>query len=383
MFYLSLFAITSVLFYFAQKFEQKGAFVLFNILSATAIILLAFVAGCRDNTIGVDIKVYGIKTFNLALGSKDFWEGFAGSRRELGYYAINYIASRFSSKIGLSFFLQNLTQHIFVFWGMKYYMKQIPLWLSMLIYQLYFYNLTLNLMCQGIALGFLIWSFKYVVERNFVRLLLCSVVCFFLHKSSAVAFLILFFITWVMGKQPKERIKYIVLTVIGGVVVLVFFTILLRLVSSAIPGMEYFVMYGGEPGKRGGGFEGNVPLTDVVMRLAMLFVALVCVRGRQSSIDSLHLFIFVVIFDLITLMFGRYAYFATRLCYYFFICDMVLFLKLIISESRVTIRSRTFISLSLLSIILFCCIKWNLIMNYPSTYPYTSEFLGIGTINGY
>ena len=65
MIYLILFFITSILFYAAQQLKDTSK-VAFYVLSYLAIFLLALVAGCRDNTIGYDIRVYGEYTFNSA-----------------------------------------------------------------------------------------------------------------------------------------------------------------------------------------------------------------------------------------------------------------------------------------------------------------------------
>ncbi len=374
MFYFLLFALTSIIFFIAQKVEQKSILGFYS-LSLIAVAILAFVAGCRDNTIGVDVYVYGLDTFNLAKSAPDFWSGAEESRRELIYYAINYFAATWSSKIGFSFFCQNFTQSLLVFLGLKHYIKQIPLWLSMLLYELYFYNLTLNLMCQGIAIGLMIFSLQFIEKRQFKKLAICALICFFIHKTSIIAYFTYFIIIWVMGKEPEKRVKYITLCMVSCIIGLVGFIQLLKLASS-IPGLEHFVMYGGEPGKRSGGFNGNLPGTDIAIRLSMVLFVLLLNRFNSADKYTLHLFFLIVTLDLFTLFIGKFAYFATRLSYYFWALDMVLFLKLVLS-TKLQARSRYAICTSFVLVILYCFVKWDIIMDYPSTYPYTSEFLNI------
>lgn len=374
MFYLTLFAITAILFFFAQKSYERSHIV-FYALSYSAILLLAFFAGVRDNSIGADIGVYGLQTFTNAQYSDSVSDAFGDSWVEPGYYIINFIAAHTVGAIGFSFFLQSLIIHALAFHGMKFFMKTVPLWIGMLIFVVTFYNHSLNLMRQMIAVAFLLWSTQYLVARDFKKLLLCAIfAAVFLHKTVVVAYAAYFLIYYIMGKEEPQQKKLIVLMVIVGAVALAAFVAILSYLVTAVPYFQQYEAYGGAT-MHTKGWAPALSKRDMIYQGGLLFIALFLIRKGYNQMEQRYLVVLIILITTGAQMLGLFTFFATRMAYYFIAAEVPIFIDFI-RRSRVSQP----VSASLCSVILmfnlYVTVRNFFYFNWGSTYPYSSDVLG-------
>lgn len=372
MFYLTLFALTSILFFFAEKSYAKSR-IIFYALSYAAIFLLAFVAGARDETVGTDMLVYGVQTYKTAVAADSF-----GDKATLfgwidpGYYAIDYIAAKAGWGLGTALFLQSFIMTAFVFHGMRRYMATAPLWLSMLIYELYFYNLTLNLMRQGIAMAIVLWSLRFFETRQIKKLFLSAVICFFFHKTSAIAYAAIFAMYWATGKSELFQKKFLIIVVAAGFAAVSIFAAALAFLANISPEFARFAAYGGEVGA----FKSGVSTLDVLFRLSA--VAAILWMSSTGVLTSRRRYVVCMFFiaDIAMQFFGLYTYFATRMGYYFFICGIPLLLSLL-EEARIGKRTLAIVNTCIMVFFCYYCVRFNYIQGNNETYPYSSEVLNL------
>lgn len=372
MFYFLLFAVTTILFYLAQICGKRwsGGYYL---LSFLAIFLLAFVAGCRDNSIGTDIHVYGLKTFNVARGTDDFWSGYERVKgySELGYYSINYVSQSFSSKYGVVLFLQSFIMYSWVFGGVKSVAGEDNVAVGMLVYNLYFYSLSLNLMRQCLAIAFVLWSFRFFKERRPYSLLLCAVICFFLHKSSVVAYVIMFVAYYMTTLELQRQKVMLFICSFGAVCGVVLFGTLLSMITSAIPAFKKYDAYGLNTI-----FGSSISTMDLIIRGLMLGVAVVLGHSKRSDKRICNLLTFFLVVDIAAQFLGIYAFFTTRIGYYAFAIEIPLLLE-IISQSRISIGTKLLGRICIIVLFAIYCVRMYYVKGDCQTYPFTSEVLGV------
>lgn len=369
MFYLTLFALTTILFYFAQKSYERSR-IMFYVLSYAAILLIAFVAGARDESIGTDVRVYGISTFERAQKAENFGDdvevfGWIDS----GYYAINYLAASLGGGLGAALFLQSLIMTTLVFNGMKTYMATAPLWLTMLLYNLYFYSPTLNMMRQGIAMAILLWSLRFFEARQFKKFLVCAVVCFFFHKTSVLAYLTMFAIYWVAGKDEQAQKKYLLWAAIASATVVALLGAIMAYLATLSSELDRFNAY------TSGFFEPSVSTLDVLFRGGA--IAAILWLSSKGVVFSSRKYIacLVLIIDLAMQFLGLYSFYATRMSYYFFACAIPMIVS-VLSESRLSKGSLTIVKTCLVAFFCYYCIRFYYVDGNNETYPYSSELLG-------
>lgn len=372
MFYLTLFALTSILFFFAEKSYAKSR-IMFYTLSYAAIFLLAFVAGARDETVGTDLLVYGVQTYKTAVAADSFADkatlfGWIDS----GYYAIYYVTAKAGGGLGIALFLQSFIMTAFAFHGMKRYMATAPLWLSMLIYELYFYNLTLNLMRQGIAMSIVLWSLRFFETRQIKKLFLCAILCFFFHKTSVLAYAAIFAIYWATGKSERFQKRFLIVVASTGIAAVAFFAAALAYLANASPVFAQFAAYGGEVGT----FKSGVSTLDVLFRMSAITAILWMSSTGVLTSRQRYVACMFFIADVAMQFFGLYTYFATRMGYYFFVCEIPLLLSLL-AEARIGKRTLAIANTCIMVFFCYYCVRFNFVQGNNETYPYSSETLNI------
>ena len=367
MIYLILFFITSILFYAAQQLKDTSK-VAFYVLSYLAIFLLALVAGCRDNTIGYDIRVYGEYTFNSASQSTSpLTDAFKDEWVEPFFYILNYIASLFGG-LGTALFLIMLVQTLFAFYGMKFYMDRAPLWMLMLSYNILLYATTLSLMRQGIAITFLIFSYQYVEKRKFSKLLLMAILGFFWHKSCAIAFVILFGIYFIYGRSEKAQKKLLFITISSCILTFGSLSIVLQSIIDILPIMSRYSAYADSAGTKGSGFRPDLNNTHIVLQLLIIGLALYLYLNKISTQRQFYILVIIILMNLSSQFLGLYTRFATRFAYYFLIVEIPLLFEMLNSDK---IRKSTQVVLSNFVLLCLCFMFYWIVLRPGLTcYPY-------------
>ncbi len=366
MFYLSLFALCTIIIYIAEKVEKRSS-ILFWALSFVSIFILSFIAGCRDNTIGTDIHVYGEWIFKNARTSEGFftnWDPNYG--KEVGYYTINRIAAIFSDKIGFSLFLQMFIELSAVFYAFYLHRDKVSIWLSMLIFMLYYYNLTLNMMRQGVATPFYAISCYYLWKGNDKKSYLFAIIAFLLHKSSIVAYGFSFLlIKGVNEKKPSRSTFVTICCVIGCFLAFE----LLMMIISLIPSFGYFYAYVE-------GFKSFVSTGDILLRLPLWLILFLGLEVRKTNPRLFYLTTNLVIISTAIVFFGKYTFFFTRFAYYFTLLAIMFSLQ-VLKETNMSRGTRYIVTSCFIAIFAIYTIKFNFMDGLNETYPYSSEVLGI------
>lgn len=367
-----LFALTSIIFYLAQSCEARSR-TLFWTLAYVGVFVLAFVAGCRDDAIGTDIHVYAKPTFETAKQASCFWQGY--ERREgwveLVYYAINWVAASVSGRFGLALFLQNFIMTAFVMHGMAHYRHSAPLWLTMLAYELLFYNLTFNLMRQGLAMAIVLWSMRYFCRKSKWPLLLCAVGCFFVHKSSIVAYFVIFGIRWVVSMPVGKQKRLTVAFALAAVASVVLFPILLQSITEQIPVLRQYAGYAKMAEE-----DAGVLKRDLVFYAMTLLALWVVIHRRMAERRTAYVANLLILVYLASLGLGVHSPFAPRIGYYWLLAAIPLLFSTVV-RCRISRRSKVLVAMVILLYLCEDCAKKNFVWGLNETYPYASEFLGI------
>lgn len=163
--------------------------------SVVALLIPCLLAAFRAEQIGTDVRGYITPLYNAAKESasiKKYWEmKIIGSYRnvndfELGFIILVYISAKFfKSKQILLGMIQLLTV-VPVYFGIKRFENRVALWFGMLVYYLMYYNATLNMMRQWIAMGLLIYAFKDLLEKKYIRYIIVILLGMLFHRSALI-----------------------------------------------------------------------------------------------------------------------------------------------------------------------------------------------------
>ena len=164
--YLTTFALSLLGVWLADiQYEDKRMFLTSSLLAMLPPIVLA---GFRDATVGTDMQVYILSTYEKMVSSGqgflDFVSTYDGDL-EILYLFINYLTAQFSDQPFLLLIIIHVLIIVPLFaTAMKWRPYLSPV-LFMFIYYMIFFQESLSIVRQSIALSFSMLAFTYLLEK--------------------------------------------------------------------------------------------------------------------------------------------------------------------------------------------------------------------------
>ena len=157
--------------------------------SIFAVVPPILIAGLRDSTVGSDMNLYIVPIFNgIASNGQNLME-FLDSYpdMEIGYLFVNYVIAQLTDQ---PFFLL-LCIHILIIiplyiTAMKWREQLSPV-LFMFIFYMIFFQESLSIVRQSIALSFSMLAFTFFMEKRYIGYILLMIVAFLFHQTAVVA----------------------------------------------------------------------------------------------------------------------------------------------------------------------------------------------------
>ena len=371
--YFLVISIVVILTYVAQKVLNKSK-ILFAFVSLLILTVPSLLAAFRNDTVGVDVNVYEKSYFTDATQSSSFFEYYETEDSDLFFLAINYVASCFSDSLGAAFFLIEFVFLFFAYLAIYRMRDYSPMWISMLLFMLCYFNLSFNVMRQMVATSFLLFAFTYLLrDNNIKKFFILSIVSFFFHKTAFIGGFFFIYIFWALS-TPKSQKTKTVIYVLGCIGIYVLFQILLLLLAGLGGRFEHYIAYGGMDS--GANWQPTVVTVFVLgdLMLLCLTVYLYLIKEKENKKEVYVLFMLVVV-DLMSQLLGKYTMYANRMSCYFGSPYIFILPKLFLKTNIVNRRTKyVFVSILLLA---FVVIWLRMINQTGNTIPYKSDLLGI------
>jgi hypothetical protein len=169
-YYLICFASSLFLLWFGQKLKHGQCELLRWVIYGIALLIPATLAGVRDWSVGADIMHYAYPIFKEAgivpnIGAfnagYDNWIG-------IGYLWLNILMSRITDNFNMVLFIIMFIEIVFVFLTIYQWRNKFPIWLGMLVFYTFFFNLALSATRQSLALSIAFCGIKFLFERKFL-----------------------------------------------------------------------------------------------------------------------------------------------------------------------------------------------------------------------
>ena len=211
----------------ANKRENIGKKGIFFELIALAV--LSFLAAIRDSSVGTDVKLYVEPVFEL---SKKY--GFSNINYiwynvEVGYKLLNCFVSTFTSSFSVYLFIQQYLFLLFSLIGIKKINRE-NYSFTYLIFLFLFYNMSLNIVRQSMAIGLSLCAIGYLLEDDIKKFFPFMILAFFFHKS-AIILLLVFFMYMLYKHNRKKMFSVIFLISFVSIMFAMFFPYLVKIFS--------------------------------------------------------------------------------------------------------------------------------------------------------
>lgn len=217
-FYLVVFAITILCFYLSEhltKEQQKYS----KYISFVGILFICLVAGMRGKDVGIDVKNYIVNYCNIAKNYNRLYDIFNSVYLDIGneylFGFLLYICTRFNNSVQLLLFaLQFLTiWPIYIaceLFKKKY--KEFSITFAMSIYLFLYFNNSLNMMRQSVAVAFIILGVvSIIVNKNKIKNCIPFIVAILAHKSSLIGIMLVLLIVYLYKNRIRLKNIFVIL----------------------------------------------------------------------------------------------------------------------------------------------------------------------------
>lgn len=376
MIYIGTFAI-SLLFIKLSMTMKKKNLIIGRIFEVIGILIPCILASLRDYTIGTDVKVYVSPFFNIARGASSFIDYYnsIANMNDILYLFVTYICAHISNDIGLLFFVNEMLVILPIYIALKNKFKdknENCIILGMLLFYLFFYNQSYNIVRQSIAISFIILGLSFLDEGKNKKFLLCLLIACMFHNTANFFVLILAIYKILVSKKINKKVKFIIeiLLLGGGMLCVIFLPNLMFLVpklnilsSSKIE--DYTRIYIKT--------SADISYLQIVVYLYVLLIIFMYKKRIEENEKNADYYVFSTFLSLIILQCGSIISYAERIGYYIFYPLVITMLPYAISKekNKKNITKNDFIVL--LSILIMFIIYWWLVIyvkNFNETYPY-------------
>lgn len=302
--YYIVFLISSLLVFGAEKRTLKGKKA--NLLWIFAVLVPAIIAGMRAETVGTDTSGYIKEVFNMCKNGTN-WKIVIGMYQcEIGYYLLNYIVSLVTGSFQILLFVIQILILGPVLIACKDNSDLVEPYISYLFFLLLFYNRSLNMCRQSIAISICIFSVTFIRKQNLIKFVICILLAMSMHRIAFV-FLCIYFISFFLKKKEQIIYKFIlcVITMAG----LIFYqTLVSKLISLGYISAHY--LYYANGGKQ------NISTIEFTVKILFVLLTLLFSKMLNKKNKINGFFTFMLVFDLLIYCLGFYANYAQRISYY-------------------------------------------------------------------
>lgn len=307
----------------------------------------------KSNTVGWDTPTYENYFHNMS--NFGWLYNISINRLEPFYILLNNIVSYFTDDYRVLLGIIAIIIYGLILSRIPIYSK-IP-WLSCFLFVSFgFYNFSINILRQSIALAIIIYSYKYIVERELWQFVIAVGIATLFHYTAIV-----FIITYYLYRLPSNYKTFIIL-IIGSIIVSNLF--LPKIMSIIISSNQYYEEHLVGNSSKGYGMLGMLLATSVSSLLLM----------RKKKIDKFeHLWMILIFLATSIQFFSLKISILVRVVYYWQASMLFLFPAILRATSIVRNRYIILIFILFVSILYYALYAINP-GDVNGTVPYKFSF---------
>lgn len=314
---------------------EKKRFPVFLGLSAIALLIPCLLAGLRAETVGTDVLVYVKPLTKAAILSEDLrqyfqsywfdvWHNVYTKDYEIGFSLLVFGIAKLTKNLNIVLFVIQALTVVPVFVALARNRKTMPVWLGMLVYYLLFFNSTLNMMRQWIAMAFLLLSMQMLLEKRPGLTILFAVIGFLFHYT-ALLVVPVYLVYWFVWLPRRTRLVHNNFSLRGTTAaVLLFFLVGILAVMNvglfakllAALGMRRFLVYIS-------GSVSSLMLNQIILRLPLLLYLVIHWKPMLRTSKAAPFYMAMVLLDIVASQLVGLVETAYRISFYFSIYTIV------------------------------------------------------------
>lgn len=378
MIYIVCFITSCIFFWLSEKCRDS---LKRNILVAIAILIPCLLAGARADTIGTDVKVYVEPIYKAAKDSNDL-SSYMGQRwfsswrykyvhdYEVGFTFMVYLIQKLGGSLATVLFFIQVLIIVPIYVGLRRIHGCYPICFCMFVFYSLFYNVSLNMMRQWIAMAILFMAFSYLVTEKKKRYCTLTILACLFHITAIMGFLILFVYIYSSKKREFIRIGKITIGEEMSIIKIFLYGCIVLLSLNIITVMLSYFGFS----KYIGYIQGNSDLflmpNQIIIRLPIIILFIVRWKKLSKSDKLAPFYGAMLVLDLLVSQLLSLNSYASRICYYFSEYSLISYSALVYAGNQ-KLRTNRYIMLGY--IIVYLVIYWMyyyVITGFNETFPY-------------
>lgn len=322
--YFICFTIAFILSFIAEKNKNKIPKLLYFVLVLLAIGIPALLAGLRSYGVGTDTRGYLNYTFYNCIhlkSIKDLGNYLIHADVEPLFILVDFLVTRVTLNINVSYFVLELILLGTVYLACTKIKDSSKVSVSYFIFLILFFNRSLNMCRQSIAIAFILLSMYYLVNRKFIKFLITDLIAIGFHKIALIIIPFYLFYNMFHDTSKKAVMGKILFFVTFFGIILFFKNIVTFLVSRGFLSNKYLFYI------REG--VNNLSIFDATVKLLMCLVLILFAKNVNKNDRNSSFYNMFFIISIFLMFLGAYFGYAQRLAYYFEYCVIFLITELI------------------------------------------------------
>lgn len=333
------------------------------------LLLPTLLAAARDIDVGTDVRVYGYNVFSVATKSAHFSDmDYLGKwyQIEFGYRGINFVISRFTDNIFWVLGTIELFILVLVYQALKYYREKICAEFSiswgMLIFYFLFYNETLNLLRQSMAIAVVLFAFRYIHQRKMIRYCIWVIVAIQFHITAVIALVLYPLYYWIVLKEKKRLLYGISIGCMAGGVILPY--LIKIVIQTGILGEKFnrYLSIG----------ESTLSITQLIIRIPFILSLMYLEKKKRIEEKTTNYWVALLLMDFAFAELRSSLTALYRISLYFSWFKMQAYYEIVRGSIQ---TNRKIISWGLVMFFLMLWCYQNIYMGNNGTYPYTFNIM--------
>ncbi|WP_312195414.1 EpsG family protein [Epilithonimonas vandammei] len=373
--YLIVFFLSILFTYLAQESDKHNKKLFFFVFSAFAILLPSLLAGFRDSGVGTDTEIYVDnvwRTIKRINSFDDFYRIYKQEKFddiEFGYLLLNFIGSRFGESVNIIYFISSFIITLLIYLTAYDNRFRASMAIVMFIYLFGYFNLSLNIVRQSLAMAVGIYCFKYVEKRSWIKIIISLLIIRTFHNTGI--FYVLFWGTYFISNK-KYTVKPVILLGTLAVVYFIFiyfdFIILYAVTTGLLP-KKFMYYLSGETLDYFWHFA-----TQFLLFVSMAFMLLTYIK--KEEFNEYVSYTYLKLLGSILILTSFLSEWSFRISYYFlWVIDIVFLPRILYTYRKDSRVLYIVVVVAILSLVLATWIKFIVIDNENETIPYRSSIL--------
>lgn len=311
--YLATFGISCFFLYIKERIPNSRKYFIVNWMFCILMLLCPTIMAAVRKDIGYDYSAY-VRIYDLLKNCsvKDYINNYFSSY-EPGYYLINRLAFCIYDSIHTTNFLSMLIILIFIYAAIKNFEHYSSMVFSLFIFYMAYYNASLNIIRQLLAMSVCLYAYKYIVRHNFLLYTIFILIGCTFHRTAIIALPFYFFIA---SQSKKVNFLKIGILITSCLLIPIIAPPLLKIASQIVYFQKYFDRYSISFNRGGIGFL--LWILPVIVPLCIYYKDLIRTDSRLIS-----LFCIYVLFIPLRYL-AYYAWWLSRLSFYASVSEIVL-----------------------------------------------------------